>query len=558
MNFIESIQSGFKNSFVFKGRASRSEYNYWTLFSFVLSILLLMIDEILLGLMFIIFIPSLSLAVRRLHDVDRKGWHLLWYFTYILIPFIIIYLMVKKGTIGENSYGEDPLKEKSPNDIPPIVDEELEKEEQKSEDLDLIENQKTQEEPSIDDSFTGEDPLKNTNVNDENIKEAFKTNDIVKEESELKPESKSEKKVTNNVASLYDKFPHLNEEPKEFNFGKMMGLPFFTLMLAFDDDGDEQEQKVIGNIMREVWGVPIFTTAKKADEMFNELAVWYNALNELPEHGTNEKYAIIEWVIESLKHPSGLIERTMMDLMVQKGAITEESGQIWGPKYFMESLIKIANANNKITDREKNFLLWCADHLGYDIDFNTLTFTLTQSSEPPLTDEESEKEEQKSEDLDSIENQRTQEEPSIDDSSTEVPVEPVESSGDPVEDFRSFLANKNSTLKLPKGKKYVEFPIGKGMLVCCMVKTNGVNVYLYSGGKVPAKEVFDKLNSLGVTGKVINDKYTITPMPGSRNANVVRIDLLIPYGGRDLNSNELRDEVYDVYNQLLELCKALI
>ena len=47
-------------------------------------------------------------------------------------------------------------------------------------------------------------------------------------------------------------------------------------------------------------------------------------------------------------------------------------------------------------------------------------------------------------------------------------------------------------------------------------------------------------------------------MPGSRNANVVRIDLLIPYGGRDLNSNELRDEVYDVYNQLLELCKALI
>ena len=532
MSFIQSIQSGFKNYFVFKGRASRSEYNYWTLFSFVLSILLLMIDEILVGLMFIIFIPSLSLAVRRLHDVDRKGWHLLWYFTYILIPFIIIYLMVKKGTIGENSYGEDPLKEKSPNDIPPIVDEESEKQEYKNER-----------------SSTHED-IKKTSEEADASKEKSKSN--------VEPVSASISEPTNHLASLYDKFPHLNEEPKEFNFGKMMGLPFFTLMLAFDDDGDEQEQKVIGNIMREVWGVPIFTTAKKADEMFNELAVWYNALNELPEHGTNEKYAIIEWVIESLKHPSGLIERTMMDLMVQKGAITEESGQIWGPKYFMESLIKIANANNKITDREKNFLNWCAEHLGYDIDFNTLTFTLTQSNEPKSTKKESEKEEQKSEDLDSIENQGTEEESSINDSSTEVPVEPVESSGDPVEDFRSFLANKNSTLKLPKGKKYVEFPIGKGMLVCCMVKTNGVNVYLYSGGKVPAKEVFDKLNSLGVTGKVINDKYTITPMPGSRNANVVRIDLLIPYGGRDLNSNELRDEVYDVYNQLLELCKALI
>jgi len=151
-----------------------------------------------------------------------------------------------------------------------------------------------------------------------------------------------------------------------------------------------------------------------------------------------------------------------------------------------------------------------------------------------------------------------QEEPSVADSSEKTPAEPVESSVNPVEDFRSFLASKYPTLKLPKGKKYVEFPIGKGMLVCCMVKKDGVNVYLYSGGKVPAREVFDKLNSLGVTGKVINKKYTITPMPGSRNPNVVRIDLLVPYDGRDLNSNELCDEVNDVYNQLLKLCKGLI
>ena len=342
MNFIESIQSGFKNAFDFKGRASRSEYNYWTLFSFVLSILLLMIDEILVGLMFIIFIPSLSLAVRRLHDVDRKGWHLLWFLLFITMPVILIYLMVKKGTDGKNSYGQNPLK--------------------------------------------------NTNTKDENIKEAFKRNDMVKEESESKPELNQ--KPVDEVASLYGKFPHLKEEPKEFNFGKIMGLPFFTLMLAFDDDGDEQEQEVIGNIMREVWGVPFFTSSEKADEMYNELAVWYNALNELPENGTNEKYAIIEWVIESLKHPSGLIEQTMMDLMVQKGAIAE-LGRIWGPKYFMESLIKIANANNKITDRERNFLIWCAERLGYDIDFNNLTFNVTKPNKESSTTKESDKEEQK-------------------------------------------------------------------------------------------------------------------------------------------------------------------
>jgi len=75
---------------------------------------------------------------------------------------------------------------------------------------------------------------------------------------------------------------------------------------------------------------------------------------------------------------------------------------------------------------------------------------------------------------------------------------------------------------------------------------------------VPAREVFHKINSQGISGKVLNDKYTITPMPGSSNPNVVRIDLLVPYDGRDLNSNELRNEVNDVYSQLLKLCKGLV
>ena len=42
-----------------------------------------------------------------------------------------------------------------------------------------------------------------------------------------------------------------------------------------------------------------------------------------------------------------------------------------------------------------------------------------------------------------------------------------------------------------------------------------------------------------------------------KNPNVVRIDIEIPYDGRDLNSDEMREEVYDVYSQFLELCKPL-
>jgi len=133
----------------------------------------------------------------------------------------------------------------------------------------------------------------------------------------------------------------------------------------------------------------------------------------------------------------------------------------------------------------------------------------------------------------------------------------VDTSDDPVESFREFMAGEFSGMKLPKNKNYGEYVIGSGMLVCFMAKKASVNSYLYSSGKVPAEEVFEKITAQGLNGKMINDKYTITPMPGSRNPNVVRIDLEIPYHDRDLNSAEMRAEVKDVYGQLLELCKPL-
>ena len=128
---------------------------------------------------------------------------------------------------------------------------------------------------------------------------------------------------------------------------------------------------------------------------------------------------------------------------------------------------------------------------------------------------------------------------------------------DPIESFREFMAGEFSGMKLPKNKNYGEYVIGSGMLICFMAKKSSVSTYLYSSGKLPAKKVFEKINSLGLSGKVINDKYTLTPMTGSRNPNVVRIDIEIKYDGRDLNSAEMRAEVKDVYGQLLELCKPL-
>jgi uncharacterized membrane protein YhaH (DUF805 family) len=56
-----------------------------------------------------IFVPSLAVGVRRLHDSDKSGWLIL----VNLIPgiggLIFLVLMVLPGTPGENQYGSDPL-----------------------------------------------------------------------------------------------------------------------------------------------------------------------------------------------------------------------------------------------------------------------------------------------------------------------------------------------------------------------------------------------------------------------------------------------------------------
>ena len=55
------------------------------------------------------FIPTLAVQVRRLHDVDRSGWWVLMYFTIIGYFFPLIYWLCKRGTEGANRFGPDPL-----------------------------------------------------------------------------------------------------------------------------------------------------------------------------------------------------------------------------------------------------------------------------------------------------------------------------------------------------------------------------------------------------------------------------------------------------------------
>ncbi len=122
MNFVQAIQSAFKNYVKFDGRASRSEYWWFALFQ----ILVLIIPDVMMqgeirngtpgiftGLYVILalafFLPALGLGFRRLHDTNRSAWWLLIALIPLIGAIVLLVFMCLKGTAGPNKFGADPL-----------------------------------------------------------------------------------------------------------------------------------------------------------------------------------------------------------------------------------------------------------------------------------------------------------------------------------------------------------------------------------------------------------------------------------------------------------------
>ena len=65
------------------------------------------------GLLQIIFalallVPSIALAVRRLHDIGKSGWWYLIVFIPIIGILVLLYFFVLDSQPGSNQYGPNP------------------------------------------------------------------------------------------------------------------------------------------------------------------------------------------------------------------------------------------------------------------------------------------------------------------------------------------------------------------------------------------------------------------------------------------------------------------
>jgi len=85
-SILEWFQKGLRNYTNFSGRARRKEYWYFYLVQLVLTIIAMILDAVIFdsgtGLFYILvalglFLPSLAVTVRRLHDTSRSGWWIL-------------------------------------------------------------------------------------------------------------------------------------------------------------------------------------------------------------------------------------------------------------------------------------------------------------------------------------------------------------------------------------------------------------------------------------------------------------------------------------------------
>ena len=118
MSFTDAVTNVLINNYAgFKGRASRSEYWWFFLFTFLISIITAIIDIVAFGVelgfisliaILAMILPSIALTVRRIHDFGQSGWLFLVTIIPILGWIAIFIFGILEGETYPNKYGPVP------------------------------------------------------------------------------------------------------------------------------------------------------------------------------------------------------------------------------------------------------------------------------------------------------------------------------------------------------------------------------------------------------------------------------------------------------------------
>jgi uncharacterized membrane protein YhaH (DUF805 family) len=120
VSFPQAVRAALSQYATFAGRARRAEYWWFVLFQILVTFLASTLDAALgtptvggsLGIfngaaIMVLLVPSVAVAVRRLHDSGQSGW---WYLTVLIPPvgIVLLVFLLKDGDPDNNRYGPPP------------------------------------------------------------------------------------------------------------------------------------------------------------------------------------------------------------------------------------------------------------------------------------------------------------------------------------------------------------------------------------------------------------------------------------------------------------------
>ena len=112
-SFSQAVSVSLRNYFTFSGRASRSEYWYFFLFTVLVGVITALLDSILFGTRWdddfsplnslahlLLLIPMLAVGWRRLHDINRSGWWIGGFWLVMFASFFVFMFTVASQGVG--------------------------------------------------------------------------------------------------------------------------------------------------------------------------------------------------------------------------------------------------------------------------------------------------------------------------------------------------------------------------------------------------------------------------------------------------------------------------